>query len=321
MIANEVSARYFGRPIRYEWNLLKRRQRRMKTIAPHRVRRGIVLSVWIALVVPSSMGLPSPGQRTVSAQQRVRLNPMIARLAQGQPALMGEVWQYVDMEHSPFSIEKLERMLAEIVKKRPDGQFEKAPVVRIPLEGDEPFRWAIKQVLDIGVMGVIIPHVESGAQALEAVRAMRYPPQRGAKYPEPEGKRGFGPGRAIRLWGISTDQYFERADLWPLNPDGELTLTLMIETAEGVKNINEIAQVPGVSIINVGSGDLANSLGVRSAERGPTGVAPETEAALQTVLKACKAHKVVCSMGGRTNQEQRLKEGWRVLFAEGAQVM
>lgn len=70
----------------------------------------------------------------------------------------------------------------------------------------------------------MFPRIESKAQAIEAVRAMRYPPQRGAKYPEPAGRRGWGPGRAAAYWGLSVPDYaFTYADVWPLNPDGELS--------------------------------------------------------------------------------------------------
>ena len=47
----------------------------------------------------------------------------------------------------------------------------------------------------MGAMGVVFPHIETRAQAVEAIRSMRYPPQRGSKIPEPAGKRGWGPGR------------------------------------------------------------------------------------------------------------------------------
>ena len=143
------------------------------------------------------------GQGVPLTAQRVRLSPLIARLEQGQPAFTGVDWVFVDMEHGPYLLDRLEATLTDLgKKKKPNGQFPVTPIVRIPLEGDEPFRFAVKQVLDSGAMGIVFPRIETRAQAVEAVRAMRYPPQNGARYPEPAGRRGWGPGRAATLWGL-----------------------------------------------------------------------------------------------------------------------
>jgi len=227
---------------------------------------------------------------------------------------------FIDMEHGPYLLDRLQATLADLGKrKKADGRFETAPIVRIPLEGDEDFRFAVKQVLDMGAMGIVFPHIETRAQAVEAIRSMRYPPQRGAKHPEPPGRRGWGPGRAAALWDFPVNQYaFERADVWPLNPQGELFAMIMIETAEGVKHINEIITVPGVGAIFIGSSDLGVSLGV-----GPPVNAvnpPETETAVQAVLKSCKANKVVCAypvLGGPPEVARRTDEGFKVMLVAG----
>ncbi len=253
--------------------------------------------------------------------QRVRLSPLIARLEQGQPAFTGVDWVFVDMEHGPYLLDRLETTLADLAKKKkPNGQFPVAPIVRIPLEGDEPFRFAVKQVLDAGAMGIVFPRIETRAQAVEAVRAMRYPPQNGARYPEPAGRRGWGPGRAATLWGLKTPDYaFKYADLWPLNPDGELFAVLMIESPDGVRNIDEILGVPGVGAVHVGASDLGVSLGVGPpSPQNP----PATEAAVQKVIASCRAHKVVCGypavFGGDAEVNKRLSEGFRLLQITGA---
>jgi 4-hydroxy-2-oxoheptanedioate aldolase len=249
-----------------------------------------------------------------------RINPLIAKLEAGGVAVTPTDWMFIDMEHGPYLLDRLQATLADLGrKKKADGQFETAPIVRIPLEGDEDFRFAVKQVLDIGAMGVVFPHVETRAQAVEAIRSMRYPPQRGAKHPDPPGRRGWGPGRAAALWGFPVTQYaFERADVWPLNPQGELFAMIMIETAEGVKHINEIITVPGVGAIFIGASDLGVSLGV-----GPPVNAvnpPETETAVQAVLKSCRANKVVCAypvLGGAAEAAKRMDEGFKVLLVAG----
>ena len=261
------------------------------------------------------------GSVAPAAQGRVRLNPLIARLAAGEVAYTGAHWQFIDMEHGPYLLDRLLATLAEIGGKRQAaGPFPVAPIVRIPLEGDEPFRFAVKQVLDSGAFGVVFPRIESRAQAIEAVRAMRYPPQRGAKYPEPAGRRGWGPGRAAAYWGLPVPDYaFTYADVWPLNPDGELFAILMIESPAGVERIDEILQVPGIGAVHVGASDLGVSLGV-----GPPSPdnPPETEAAVQKVLRACLAHKVVCGypavFGGDAEVKRRVAEGFRLLQVSGS---
>jgi 4-hydroxy-2-oxoheptanedioate aldolase len=93
---------------------------------------------------------------------------------------------------------------------------------------------------------------------------------------------------------------------------------IMIETAEGVKHINDIITVPGVGAIFIGNSDLGVSLGV-----GPPVNAvnpPETETAVQTVLKSCKANKVVCAypvLGGPAEVTKRTNEGFKVMLVAG----
>src|SRR5439155_17918121 len=120
-------------------------------------------------------------------------------------------------------------------------------------------------------------------QALSAVQSMRYPQRKGSRYFEPVGLRGLSPQNAVWFWGIPNDEYLRRADLWPLNPQGDLIAIMLIESALGLKNVDEIASVPGVGGLYAGTGDLSNSMGV-------DGSAPEVEAAVQTILKACLSH-------------------------------
>lgn len=266
----------------------------------------IAAAVLVAGAVPVTTQTQTP--------TRVRLNPLIAKLEAGEIAYTGRDWSFVDMEHGPYLLDRLQATLAKIGKK-PNGQFELAPIVRIPLEGDEPFRFAVKQVLDSGALGIVFPHIETKEQAVEAIRSMRYPPQRGAKHPEPAGRRGWGPGRAAAYWGLAVQDYaFKYADVWPLNPDGELFAVLMIESPAGVANIDEILRVPGIGAVHVGASDLGVSLGVGPPNPGNP---PETEAAVQKVIKACLARKVVCGypavFGGDAEVKQRAAEGFKLL--------
>ena len=272
------------------------------------------------LAIALALGLVSLGVRPApqgSVQERARLNRVIEALEEGRPAVANQAWRFIDMEHTPFSAERLELILAEMAKDRDaSGRLNLAPLVRIPQEGDEDFKWAVKQVLDLGAFGVVLPHVDTKEEAIRLVRAMRYPPMRDSPRPEPRGERGWGPGRAVRFWGVANArEYHSRADVWPLNPEGELFAVAMIESAEAVENITEILEAP-VSAIMVVPGDMSIDLGL-----GPRGELnfPEVDAAYQTVLKACLAQEaVVCGCGdSRSRMKMRLDEGWRFFLPLG----
>ena len=246
-------------------------------------------------------------QQEGRTQQKVRVNPVIDRLLRNQPALMGDVWQMVDMEHGLLSLERLQAAIAGFTRT-PDGLLEKAPIVRVPLQGVHEIEangWMVQQVIERGAMGVIFPGVANKEEAAAAVRSMRRSADEGPP----------------RVWGVKDrSKVHGIPDVWPINPDGELLAVIMIESREGIKNANEIMRVPGVGAINVGPNDLARSLGAAPAT--PKGYAPETEAAVQTVLKACKAHKVPCFLGGyNIDVKQRLAEGWQMLFVQDAKVI
>ena len=114
--------------------------------------------------------------------------------------------------------------------------------------------------------------------------------------------RGSSPGNARWIWGVG--DYSQRADVWPLDPDGELLAVIQIETPEGVENIEEIASVPGVGAIFIGPSDLRISYGVDSDH-------PDVVGAIDRVREACEAHDVPCGLTtGPTTVEQRLAEGF-----------
>ncbi len=149
------------------------------------------------------------------------------------------------------------------ILKKGNAQPNVAIFARFAPYGREGAQWFVKQALDIGLMGVIFNGIDNPDQALLAVRNMRYPQKRTSKYPDPPGLRGYAPATALWWWGVSGAEYERRADVWPLNPDGDLLAIMMIETAEGLKNADAIAAVPGVGAIFVGAGgDLHQYLGV-----------------------------------------------------------
>src|SRR5215469_16815534 len=161
----------------------------------------------------------------------------------------------------------------------------------------------------MGLMGIIFNGVDNKEQMTQLIRYMRYPQAESSKFPNPPGLRGYSPANAAFVWGVTPAEYLRHADVWPLNPEGDLLAIPMIETAEGLKNVNEIASVPGVGAIFIGAaGDLHQYLGVPQD-------APEVEQARQTILAACKAHNVPCGITALTKVEidKRLAEGWKMI--------
>src|SRR3989441_1645211 len=282
----------------------------------------VALAVLAALVLTTN---------TMLAQQKpLHLNPVIAKLAEGKTvyglntgdlslAYAREVARapvdfiYADMEHNPLDFPALHLFLmgmtdkATILKKG-NLQPNVALFARFPPEADQS-QWVVKQALDIGLHGIIFNGVDTREQALIAVKSMRYPQLTGSKYYEPNGTRGSGPANAMWLWGISGEEYDRHADLWPLNPEGDLLAILMIESVEGLQNLDAIASTPGVGALFVGAAsDLTRSMGVRPG-------APEVEAGLQKVLGACKTHKVSGAITGTNGNdiERRGKERWDII--------
>ena len=251
---------------------------------------------------------------TLAAQQNdgtapVRVNRIIEQFERGEAAFANEHWQFLSLTLSPFLLDDLETALANL---RPEGSSrpQQTPIVRIPYWGEQQYQHLIKQLLSVGAMGIIVPEVETAEQAAKLVETMRYPPQRGAKYPEPVGKRGCCPGAAPDYWGLSRPEYFRRSDVWPLNPEGELLALVMIESQTAVDNIDEILDVPGLAGVLVGPADLSLSLGVGTP--GPNTRAPEVEAATATVAEACVARGALCGTFEISDVDARLAQGFKL---------
>lgn len=218
----------------------------------------------------------------------------------------------IDLEHGPYDVNALQNYLLGMIDKRQilrkgNLQPNVVPLVRVPSAGREQLLFVIKQVLDLGVFGLVVPHVDSAADALAAVRASRYPQMREAPDFQPEGLRGIGYSWPARSWGLSGADYAKRADLWPLDPKGEILLWIMIETREALKNCRAIASTPGVSGLFIGPSDLAFSMGL------PLGH-PDVEAAMEEVLKIAREVGVTCGTLTSANEvEKRLKQGFHFL--------
>jgi 4-hydroxy-2-oxoheptanedioate aldolase len=289
------------------------------------IRRFAIVAVVAVLALALPSWLPLTAQ-----QPRVHLNPVIAKLAAGQTVfglITGDLsvayarevarspvdFIYADLEHNPLDFPSLHQFLLGMqdkgaVLRKGNLQPDVALFARFPPEADDSL-WVVKQALDIGLHGVFFNGVDTPEQALFAVRTMRYPQLRTSKHREPNGIRGVAPANAAWIWGLSTDEYERAADVWPLNPEGDLLATMMIESSEALKNLDRIAAVPGVGALFPGAGsDLSRSLGVSRDS-------PELEAAFQQILSTCKVRKVACAITATSPDDivRRVKEGWSII--------
>jgi 4-hydroxy-2-oxoheptanedioate aldolase len=252
----------------------------------------------------------------LDAQMGRRANRLIEALAAGQSALTGETWTFVDREHRPYDSTELRATLNKLLaNKNAQGQPALAPIVRIPAEGDQDVRWIIKQALESGAMGIIVPMVENAEQALKVIQSMRYPQLKTSKYQNPPGRRGCGCSGGSG-WGLQNPaDYVRLADVWPLNPEGELIAFPMIENPDGVRNINAILDVPGVGGVLIGPTDLTMNYG-EGRWASPADPKPDTEAAIATVAKACVAKKKTCAMVTSNDAETKkyIGMGFRIIY-------
>jgi 4-hydroxy-2-oxoheptanedioate aldolase len=284
----------------------------------------------VACLFPRAAAQESSPALSERSESNGHLNPVVAKLAAGKTVyglITGDMslanaretarapvdFVYADMEHNPLDFPGLAIFLAGLNDKaatvaKKSAQPNVALMARFPPEADQS-QWVVKQALDIGLMGVIFNGVDTKEQALTAVRTMRYPPMRGSTRREPVGIRGVSTAAASYAWGVSAAEYERRADVWPLNPDGDLLAVVMIESVEGLENLDAIASVPGVGALFLGAGsDLSRSMGVPISS-------PEVEAGFQKVVKACKAHRVACAItaGNMNDIVRRVKEGWNII--------
>ena len=222
-----------------------------------------------------------------------------------------------EMEHNPYDVQVLGDALQYMLSRKAIAEHGIAPAVtpiaRIPANGAEMNQAFAKQVLDRGVYGVIWPHIATVEQAYNAVAACRYArPKRMPLY-EPKGARGDGPAAAARYWGVSQAEYYARADVWPLAPQGELLVGLMCESPEAIDNLDDIlANVPGIGFILIGEGDLGQALGIpRQYDH------PDLLDAMAHIVSICQKHKVVVGHPhvGPKNVERLIGEGFRWLMS------
>lgn len=194
-------------------------------------------------------------------------------------AHVGFDWLNVDMQHGLIDYQCALGMLQAI------STTPTVPLVRVPW--NEP--GIIMKSLDAGAYGVIVPMVNSRAEAEAAVAACRYPPR---------GIRSYGPVRAAYYAG---SDYFAQADQ-------EVCCIPMIETKQALENLDDILSTPGIDAVYVGPADLSVSLGLPPASDHEEPVFVE---ALERILAACRRHNVVPGIAGNvTTAPKRIEQGF-----------
>lgn len=265
-----------------------------------------------------------------------RLNRAIELLEQGQPIYYtgageptyeggieaAQTWaDYIifEMEHEMYKISALDEFMRGLVAGGPtrSGHLTPAVLVTLPTDGtDESViranAWMIKQVLARGVHGILLCHAETPDAVKAFVESVRYPFHTiGVGDGLNPGRRGNGgQGNAASIWGLSVEEYFEKADAWPLNPKGEIMLGLKIENRRALTNAEASVVIPGVAFAEWGPGDMAFSFGYQDR---PSPYLEELQRARTRVMDACKAANIAFLDGVTPeNVINKIKEGVRV---------
>ena len=201
-----------------------------------------------------SIGFGAGALRTVAT-------PMMAKAA-------GYDWLFVDMEHGAFSVNEATQLCIAALSTGV------TPIVRVCFDAlDEATR-----CLDNGALGIVVPHVDTPAQAKKVAQALRFPPR---------GHRSWGGG--IAVYGFDPPSAVEAQK----EINDEILVIAMIETAEAVANADAIAGTDGIDVLLIGTSDLSADMGI-SGQIGHEKV----QAAYKTVIDACKKHGKYAGMGG-----------------------
>ncbi len=223
-----------------------------------------------------------------------------------------------EMEHNPWDIRALREAMQFLMLRQKIVQMGSianpmTPLVRIPPSGSEMNQWFAKQALDLGAYGIVWPRISTPAEAYNAVAACRYPRLKDKPNYEPAGLRGDAPMAASRYWGLSQGDYYKKADVWPLVPEGETLVILMIEDTVAIQNLEEICKrVPGIGVLLIGEGDLTQELGCPREYDNP-----ELLRLMDHVLEVGKAYNIPVGNPHVTEQnvQRVINEGYRFLMS------
>ena len=195
------------------------------------------------------------------------------------------------------------------VSKGPNAKFHHPLIVKMHEIAPDPARAAanIAKQLDLGVTGVVFVDVQSPEEVKAGLAAMRFKSKGGT--------RPDNVGNAPALWGMSEKEYKEKADLWPLNPNGELVNFTIVESKEGLARVREIAAVKGIGVLFPGAGTLRGVFTTTDANGQRVFDEKGWEAAIQSVLAACKEFNVACGYPATaTDIELRMQQGFSMFI-------
>lgn len=189
-------------------------------------------------------------------------------------AQLGFHFLWVEMEHSPVSLETL-RAIVLATRGLDAAILARVPVVAL---------WTAKRVLDQGVRGVIFPFISDSEMAKTAALSCRYPPT---------GLRGSGAGLAGSTW-FEPGEYYDSAD-------AHMLTVCVIEEKRALANVDAIASTPGVDVLFIGTSDLSFSLGLRGRQNEPL-----LQEAIDMIRAAAQRHnKFLGRPAGSAEEVQR----------------
>lgn len=207
-------------------------------------------------------------------------DPLVASLM----ARTGFDWLTIELEHSPTSFESAAQSYAILAGAGC------VPLTRVPWNTGEN----IKRVLDTGAWGVVVPMVNSKAEAEDAVAAARYAPL---------GRRSIG--GLLHATNFDTDAatYYARAN-------EEILVVLMVEHIDAVANLEAIAGVLGIDVLFIGPNDLHNSMGRPPSFESDD---PRFVSALEKVLEVCRKRGIApgIHVADAAAAKRRLEQGFR----------
>ena len=279
----------------------------------------------------------------VPAAKPKRINKCIELLEQGQPVYctigLGGYEEgkkmaqtpydmiVYDMEHVGLNLIGLQEFMRGLKDGGPTKSGHLAPTVvpQLPCGGwDEATMqanyWMCHQVLDSGAHGVYLCHAGDPGAVRVVVRSSRYPFNRIGLGPEcPEGRRGAGGEvHAAEMWNMTPAEYIKKADVWPLNPDGELMIAIKCEDKYALANCEKTCAVPGVTFAEWGPGDMGMSLGTPLAEQYST---LELRRAQKRVYAAAQAnHLHFLNAVDSSDIEEHIRMGMNILMCDEATI-
>jgi 4-hydroxy-2-oxoheptanedioate aldolase len=195
-------------------------------------------------------------------------------------------------------------------------------IIKTPRIARDPQKanWNISQQLNTGVSGLMFVGVECAKEVQIGLAAMRFKSKGGT--------RPDDVGMAPSVWGLSEKEYKDKADVWGLNPNGELINWTIVESKEGLKHLREIAAVKGIGVLWPGAGTLGGVFTVTTPDGNRMRDMVGWENAIQQVLAACKEFNVACGYpasfadtlpDNTTNPnslELRMKQGFSVFVMQ-----